>query len=154
MEIPPNVKITETPLTLYWFDEQGILHSYHKDTPVTLEKSEQTFEILRKLTKNRKVCIMLDVTHLHPQNKETKEQIERDFPQLITALAVISKSVLGKIVFNILVRMRKKNFPMKMFLTENDARKWLKQFCNPFKPSAFSGNGHSNQHKAEIKNKT
>jgi hypothetical protein len=131
MEIPTDREIIEGPLGLSWYDDEGIMHTVFKDTPITLEKAKASLEFVRQLNKGKKIRVIADSTFLHPQDKETKEYTARELPRDFSAVAVITHSHIGRIITNIFLKLIKKPLPIKMFLTEGDAKQWLRSVKIP-----------------------
>jgi hypothetical protein len=126
MKPPPDVKIFEGELATFWFDENGILCALSKNTPRTLEKQKKNYEFIREITSNKKVCLLSDTTTSRPQDKETRDYMAGELPKIFKAMAVISGSVLGKLITNTFLVLKKQPIPIKMFSNEAEAKEWLK----------------------------
>jgi hypothetical protein len=129
MEIPTNTKVIEWPTSTIWFDENGILCSISKKAPPqTLEEARKTLEDFKKLIGNRKVCMLIDVTDTPESSKELRDYAAAEFPKFVKAMAMLSKSVLGKMLANLFFSVKAQPYPAKMFNTEAEAKEWLKQY--------------------------
>jgi hypothetical protein len=129
MEIPTNTRVIEWPTSITWWDETGILCSISKKAPVqTLEEAKKTLEDFRALIGNRKVCLLIDVTETSESSKELRDYAATEFPKFIKAMAMISKSVLGKMLANLFFSVKAQPYPAKMFNDEVEAKEWLKQY--------------------------
>lgn len=128
MKVPVNTKIYETEVQTLWFDDDGILCGRSKDFPRTLQNQRQTYDLIRKISGNKKVCYLSEVTRIQAPDKETREFVVAESSNLFKAVAVISDSFVGRMIANILFNMRRQPYPVKMFSNEDDAKKWLKQF--------------------------
>ncbi len=128
--IPPqNVKVIEFPTSTMWFDEHGILCSISKKVPQqTVEEAKKTMEDFIKLTGGKKVCLLSDSTDSTPSDKEMRDYIAEVIPEIAKAVAVISRSAVGKMVANLFFSIKKQPYPVKMFDSETEAKEWLKQY--------------------------
>jgi hypothetical protein len=126
--LPDNTTVIEGPISLYWFDELGILHSRVKDTPITPEKMRATMDLYDEMRGDKKLVMLVDSTSVHPQDKETKEILEKEMVHKVKAMALVSRSQVGKIISNIFIKLTHQQFPVKVFITETEAANWLKQF--------------------------
>lgn len=129
MHPPINTKVYDWPSSTFWFDEEGILHSVSKkrETP-TFEETKETVEEFKKIIGDKKVCMLIDVTHSTGTTRETRNLAAEEFPKFTKAIAMISNSALGKMFANIFFKLKKQPYPTKMFNDENEAREWLRQY--------------------------
>jgi len=112
-----------------WIDKSGILCFVSKQHPAqTVEESKQLFEDIRKISKGEKLCWLMDVTNFHIPTKEARDYGGSEIQKMTKAIAFLSDTVLGKYVINLLLIIKRQPFPTKMFIDEQAAREWLKQF--------------------------
>lgn len=130
MKPPGNTHIYECDVQTFWFDENGILCAVSKDMPRTLDKQQKAYELVKQISGNKKVCYLTEVTYIQPPDRETREYVLKESQNLFKAVAVISNSVLGRMIANILFRMKSQPYPTKMFSDENEAKDWLKQYLH------------------------
>jgi hypothetical protein len=129
MKIPDNVKLIEEPNSIMWFDVDGILCVVGKKAEAqTIEEAKKSTEDFKKMVGNRKICMMLDITDSSPTTKEVRDYSAQELIGLTKALALISRSALGKMVANLFFGLKPPPYPAKMFTNEQDAREWLKQY--------------------------
>ena len=129
MEPPKNIKIFEWETSRFWFDEKGILCSVSKKVnPQSLEETKLIVSNFKKIIGNRKVCILLDVTNSSEASKEVRDYAAVEFPKFVKAMAMISKSALGKMLANLFFSIKTQPYPSKMFNNEEDAKEWLQQY--------------------------
>ena len=129
MEPPKNIKIFEWEASRFWFDEKGILCSVSKKVnPQSLEETKLIVSNFKKIIGNRKVCILLDVTNSSEASKEVRDYAAVEFPKFVKAMAMISKSSLGKMLANLFFSIKTQPYPSKMFNNEEDAKEWLQQY--------------------------
>ncbi len=126
---PENAKLFEFPTSIMWFDENGILCSIAKKVPQqTIEETKILLEEFRKITGGKKVCLLSDSTDSTPVNKEMRDYLAEVLPEIVSAIAIISRSAVGKIVANLFFSIKKQPYPVKMFVDEAPAKEWLKQY--------------------------
>ena len=130
MTPPPNVEIHEHLTSTWWIEESGILCSVSKKNApdITLEQSAEQLEDLKRITGGRKMCMLLDITYARPTSKESREFGAVELAKIVTALALMSNSPLGKMVANLFFNLKPPPYPTKMFTNEQEARVWLNQF--------------------------
>ena len=129
MEIPTNVDLIETSTSTIWFDETGICCSISKKhPPQSLEETKKSVENFKKLINGKKVCMLLDITNSSPSSKEVRDYIAEEMPKLVIAIAMVSKSPLGRMIGNLFFGLKPPPYPAKMFSYEKEAKEWLKQY--------------------------
>ncbi len=126
---PENTEVFQFPTSTMWFDENGILCSIAKKVPrQTVEETKKTMEELRKITGGKKICLLSDSTDSAPLNKELRDYLAEVIPEIAIAIAIISRSAVGKMVANLFFSIKKQPYPVKMFSDEMEAKEWLKQY--------------------------
>lgn len=128
MKPSDNTKIYETEIGTMWFDEDGILCQISKQTPRTMDRMKQHIYLTGQISHNKKVCVIADATHAAPSDKQVRDYIGIELQKSCKALAILSNSVLGTMIANILILLKGQVVPMKMFTDEKKAKEWLKQF--------------------------
>lgn len=129
MQPPKNVTVYDWPSSVFWFDEDGILCSISKKTPPpTLKEVVKTIEDFKKVIGQKKICMLTDASNSGESTKEIRDYAAVEFPKFIKAIAIISKSALGKMLANLFFNIKSQPYPTKMFNDEQEARKWLKQY--------------------------
>lgn len=126
---PDNLKIYTTPTSSFWLDENGILCSVAKKAPPqTMEEARKSLELILTVTGGKKVCFLSDSTNSSAANKEMRDFAAEAIPQIAKAIAVLSKSALGKMSANLFFALKKQPYPVRFFDNENEAKEWLKQY--------------------------
>lgn len=126
---PPNTEIVNLPTAIIWFDDDDefVCAVSKQETERTPEVIQETLEGLKKLIGDKKVCLLIDVTHISEISREGRDLLAKEFPRFIKAVSVISGSAFGKMVANIFFTIKKQPYPIKMFNDDKKAREWLKQ---------------------------
>ncbi|MGZ3885238.1 MAG: DUF7793 family protein [Bacteroidia bacterium] len=125
---PPHVKLFDGELATLWFDEHGILCAVAKAVPRSLEMQKANYDFIRQITGGKKVCLLSDTTSSSPQDKETRDYIAAQIPDVFKAMAVISGSASGRFITNVFLAIKQQPIPMRFFSNEADAKEWLKQY--------------------------
>lgn len=126
---PENVKVFDLPTSILWFDENGILCSVAKKVPPqTLEQAKEAMKEFTKITGGQKVCLLSDSTDHPPADKEMRDYAAEVLPELVNAVAIISRSAVGVMAANLFFSIKQQPYPVKMFTVETEAKKWLKQY--------------------------
>ena len=126
---PDHAEIFELPTSVIWFDETGILCSIAKKVPQpTIEGAKKAMEEFLKFTGGKKVCLLSDSTDSAPANKEMRDYAAEVIPEIAKAVAIISRSAVGKMAANLFFSIKKQPYPVRMFTDESEAKEWLKQF--------------------------
>jgi hypothetical protein len=126
---PENAKVIELPSSTIWFDENGILCSVAKKVPQqTIEQAQAALEEFKKITGGKKMCMLSDNTNSPPVNKEMRDYAAKVIPDLVKAIAVLSRSSVGRMAANLFFSLKKQPYPVKFFDDEAEAKTWLKQY--------------------------
>lgn len=129
MKAPENVKVYDSPTSIYWFDKDNVLYSVSKKVPAqSLEEAKKTLEDFKKTLPQEKVCMLLDVTNSTETKREVREWAAEEFPKMVKAIAMVSDSALGKMLANLFFSLKAQPYPTKMFNDEKAAREWLNQY--------------------------
>ncbi len=124
-----NAEVFELPASTLWFDEYGILYSVAKKVPQqTVEEAKMTMEELRIIIGGKKVCLLSDSTDSPPPDKDLRDYAAEVIPEIAKAVAIISRSAVGKMAANLFFTIKKQPYPVKMFTDEHEAKEWLKQY--------------------------
>ncbi len=129
MKPPSNTKLYYTSTSTFWFDKDGILYSVSKKAPPqSLEEVKKSLADLKKVIKQEKVCMLIDVTYSTVTTREVREYAAVEFPKFVKAIAMISDSSLGRMLANLFFAMKPQPYPTKMFNDEKEAKEWLRQY--------------------------
>jgi len=128
--IPPkNAQVKDMPTSIIWFDEDGILYSLAKKVPPqTVEEAKVGMVDFLKFTGGKKVCMISANTDSLAVNKEMRDYAAEVIPEIVKAIAVISRSSVGRMAANLFFSLKKQAYPAKFFENEEDAKAWIKQY--------------------------
>jgi hypothetical protein len=129
LPIPPNAKTVELSNSTIWFDEDGILNSRPKEGPPivsTRMQMEDDMEKFQAISKGKKVLMLLEA---HPRAdtppQEDRQYIAEKLAQVTRAMAILTPSAVSMMVTNVFFLLKPPPYPMKMFMSVSEARKWL-----------------------------
>ena len=129
MQPPKNADVHETESSTQWLDENGILCSISKKgPPQTIEQSKREIITFRKKFGEGKFCFLIDITDSPPNTKEVRDWATQELNKMVKAIAMISRSALGRMVVNLFFGLKPPPYPTKMFSDEKEAKEWLKQY--------------------------
>jgi hypothetical protein len=124
-----DTKVIEWPNASIWIDAEGIVCLNSKRVVRTLDETKGVIEELKRIANGKKICLLVDLSNSSETPKEIREYAASEFPKFIKAAALISDSALGKMIANLFFNFRFQPYPSKMFNSETEAKKWLRQFC-------------------------
>ena len=130
MTIPAGAKTIGLPGFTLWFDQEGILCALSNKVPMLrLEEVKEVVALLKGyLGDQKKVCMLLDVTHSSETNREVRDFAAAELPKITKAIAIVSHSALGKMLANLFFSLNSQPYPVRYFTDETEARAWLKQY--------------------------
>lgn len=129
MVVPKNTEVFEFPTSTLWFDENGIVCSIAKNVPSqTVEETKDTMAEFGRITGGKKICLLSDSTYSPPIDKEMRDYLAKVLPEITKAVAIISRSAVGKVAANLFFSIKKQPYPVRMFTEETEAKEWLKQY--------------------------
>jgi len=128
MNVPESKEVFECSLANIWFNDDGILCCVAKDVPNDLAKTKEVVELVDKITENKKVCILVDATLVHPFDKATRSYAMFQLTRSYKAMALLSNSMTGNMVVNIFLSVQSPSAPVRAFEDETKALEWLKEF--------------------------
>jgi hypothetical protein len=127
MPVPTDRPTYKGEIATYWFDE-GILVSLSTNTKRTVENITGNIALVKQITGNRIVPLMIYLTNSPIPDKATREFSAQQLPTVYKAMAMISKPGLAQFIMNLLFKLKQPPIPMKNFSNDAAAKEWLKQF--------------------------
>lgn len=128
MTAPTDKQTFEGELATYWFDNDGILVSLSKNPKRTVTNTTDNFVLVKRITNNKKVPLLIYLSKSSAPDRQTREFVAKELPNVYTAMAMVSKSGLGAIIMNFLFKLKPPKIPMRNFTDDTQAREWLKQY--------------------------
>jgi hypothetical protein len=128
MTPPPNAPLVETVLGTVWLEGE-ILCDVKKRAPQTLANMQQHLDAISHLLQGRKVCLLVEVSHLDPPDKRARDYATFEMPKHFRAIAGIGASPLARMIANLFMALKGEAVPTRLFSNEAEARSWLKKYC-------------------------
>ena len=126
-----QAKIYRTKYTEIWLDEEEILWlKPDPETELDQEEVAACFDTYREMGINpdHKVLQIIDARVNVSMNKEGRDYAALHGHDCFIASAVISSSLSVRLIVNFFNFFYKASVPLKMFDTEESAKKWLARF--------------------------
>jgi hypothetical protein len=127
MIAPTNKEIFEGEIATYWW-EDDILISLSKSPRRTVANITGNVALVKRITNNRRVPLLIYLSNSPVPDRETQKFATTQLPIIYSAMAMVSKPGLAKLIMNILFRLKPPPIPMKSFSDDKEAKEWLKQF--------------------------
>jgi hypothetical protein len=106
----------------------GILYSYSKSTLRTVKNISENIALVKQITGYKKVPLLIYLSSSPVPDKATRKFSAEQLPNVYTAMAMVSKPGLAKLIMTILFRFKQPPIPMKSFTDDKAAKEWLLQF--------------------------
>lgn len=121
-------QLIEGEIADYLLTDDGILISYSKSILRTVENISANVELVKKITANKKVPLLIYLKNSPVPDKETRKFSTEQLPQIYTAMAMVSKPGLAQLIMKILFKFQTPPIPIKSFTDDEKAMEWLKKF--------------------------
>lgn len=128
MPPPENIQTIKGEIADYWLSDEGILYSFSKSTLRTVKNISENIALVKQITGNKKVPLLIYLSNSPVPDKATRKFSTEQLPNVYTAMAMVSKPGLAKLIMNILFRFKPPPIPMKSFTDDKAAKEWLLQF--------------------------
>src|ERR1044072_5191790 len=123
--VPSDRAVYEGEIATYWF-EDDILVSRSKSVQRTVELIKGNVELVKKITGNKRVPLLIYLTNSPMPDKATRKYSSEMVPEIYSSMAMVSPSGLASFIMRAVFAMKKPPIPMKSFSNEEDARRWLR----------------------------
>ena len=127
IKIPTDRQTWEGEIATYWFDD-GILVSLSKSPKRTVENIAANVSLVKSITNNTPVPLLIYLSDSPIPDKATRKFSTEQLPVIYSAMAMVSKPGLSKLIMNILFKFKPPPIPMKSFSDDIKAKQWLKHF--------------------------
>ncbi len=114
---------------IFWFDSNGILCAKSISNDLTNLKDVKEFtEYFIERLQGKKVSILHDFSNVSYSSKEIRDYVTNEFPKIAVAIAMVSKTPLGRMMANLFFNLKQNPYATKMFDNEDEAKEWLKKY--------------------------
>lgn len=127
IQIPTDRQIWEGEIATYWMEE-GMLVSLSKSMKRTVANITSNVALVKEITNHKRIPLLIYLADSPVPDKATRQFSTEQLPVIYSAMAMISKPGLAKLIMNILFRFKPPPIPMKSFTDDQEAKIWLRQF--------------------------
>ncbi|HRF99613.1 MAG TPA: hypothetical protein PKZ75_00770 [Bacteroidia bacterium] len=129
MEIPKYANDLKGYYT--WMGEDGIARTSVKpNIDIVLEHAVENSAVVTSFFKDKKFPILIDARNIKSMSYEARHHFSAHGRETKTnAFGIIIGSPISRVLGNFYLGINKPAVPTKLFDNEEDATKWLKQFC-------------------------
>jgi hypothetical protein len=132
MEVDKDARVLDLENSTIWLSREGIMYSKPRPNAPTDSTREQILsemDRLREFLGNKKVCMVLEANpQSRPPTKELRDLIAEALSSITKAMAIVTTSPLSRMIANLFFSFKPPEYPVKMFATEEEATKWVKQY--------------------------
>lgn len=125
---PEESQLIKGEIADYYLDGEGILYSYSKSILRTVDFIASNVALVKEITGNKPVPLLIYLTNSPVPDKAARKFSTEKLPEIYTAMAMVSKPGLSKLIMNILFKFTAPPIPMRSFSNDSEAREWLLQF--------------------------
>jgi hypothetical protein len=109
--------------------DDGIINqTVFPDTHFTLKDARDAIAAALKLSKGNPCLILVNLTGMRSITREAREYFGEVTSQKFSAVGLLFKSPVTKVLGNFFLRFNKPKTPVRLFSSEAEALKWLKGF--------------------------
>ncbi|MDP1746411.1 MAG: hypothetical protein Q8L90_12585 [Bacteroidota bacterium] len=122
-------KITTRTVEAF-IDETGILRIKIFDgVIIDLADAVNNFLAFKQLSAGQRRLKLIEGRSYWRSTKEARNySLKDDIPEKTIAKAVLVRGIIGLLIYSLLMKRSNPNIPVKIFLSENKALKWLNSF--------------------------
>jgi hypothetical protein len=122
----------QSPTGVTWLDNDGILIAVaNKHAVHTLADAVENHEINIKLAEGVRRPFLIDISEVKSMSRDARNFYSGPEPEkTLTAVAIVTKSNIGRVVANFFFGMTTRQLPTKLFNDHEAAKNWLMQFKN------------------------
>lgn len=127
MTPPPDA--IQSPSGPVWCTKDGIIITRNNFVTHSHEDAIENLRLTRELARGKPRPLLVDITNVRTISKKAREEyVLPGNKEIITAVALITTSNVGRMVGNLFMTLNKPAMPMKMFTNADNAREWLLQY--------------------------
>ena len=127
MIAPTDRQIWKGEIADYWMND-GILISLSKNPKRSVENISANVTLVKNITNNKRVPLLIYLSNSPVPDKATRKFATEQLPVIYSAMAMVSKPGLSKLIMNILFALKPPPIPMKSFTNDKEAKEWLKKY--------------------------
>ena len=130
IDIPKDRKLFDNRTSIGWIDDEGIFVSHSKKVSKgqTLEEFLTSSAEFKEFVGIKKVLLMAFIDNAQPAEKDVRDSSVEIMSATAKAFAMVGTKTFARMVVNIYFGLKPPTYPVKMFATEEEARKWLRKY--------------------------
>ena len=120
---------------MIWMDEQGIFHlSYTEDARLTLEDTLKELQIISEISGHKGIPTLVDLNNVVHVPRECRTYYaSKETEKIMKVVAMLVGTRMSRLIGNFFIGLNKPTMPIKLFTSEMEALKWLKQYAYSLK---------------------
>ena len=123
--------VINTRCSKLWLDEGGIIHEhFFLKTDFTIQDAKQSMAVGLELSEGTDFSWLVDITNLKSITKEAREFFGKIENSHMKATGLVTNSPVSKVFGNFFLRFNKPKLPVRLFSSEKQAIRWLKEFLS------------------------
>jgi hypothetical protein len=128
----PKNKIIELKAFSTWLGENEICYTVVKlNASIQLEDALENSQAVKEVSDGKVYPLLVNLKQINSITKEARDHFSmQNRSPGVTAIAMLIKSPVSKIIGNFFLGLNKSTVPAKLFTNEEKAIAWLKQFAS------------------------
>lgn len=125
-----NKNVVEVSKFYTWMGDDGIARTVVKQqADISLEDAQENTKAIEMLYEGEKFPLLIDTRQVKYISKEARDHFSiGDRATVLNSFALLVGSPLSRIIGNFFMGLNKPSVPMRLFTSEKEALKWLKQY--------------------------
>jgi hypothetical protein len=125
-------KVIKTRNAMIWMDEHGICHeSYNEGARLTFEDTVKELQIISEISGHKKVPLLVDLNNaIHVPRECRSYYAGKEGAEILKVAALLVGTQMSRVLGNFFIGLNKPTMPVKLFTSETEALKWLKEYIN------------------------
>jgi hypothetical protein len=124
-------KVIETSHGRTWLEDGIIRTVSNPNIEHTLADARKNVEIFFKLANGIKRPLLSDISNVKSVSREAREYFAgEETAKVISAIGLLINSPVSRVIGNFYLSLNKPPFPVKLFISEKKAIRWLKTFLS------------------------
>ncbi len=125
-------KVINTRSGKVWLTEDGIIRqNVVPHTDFTLQDAQETIAAAVKLSEGKPLPMLVDLTGLKSITKEARNYFGKEVTSHnLSAVGLLFTSAVTQVLGNFFLRFNRPEIPVKLFNSETQAIRWLKEFLS------------------------
>lgn len=119
------VETVETRTSIYTVDRKGVITQTNRHADLhTLADARANGEVFRRLSRGRPRLLLVDLRNTGPTEAGVRE-FYAELSAEARAVAMVIDNVVGRVIGNFYMAMKRPPTPTQLFTKPDDARRWL-----------------------------